>query len=124
MPVKIKVDPHSELPVYRQMIEAIIAAIEANQLGIGDKLPSIRELSAQLGINPNTTAKVYRELEIRGFIESKAGSGCYVRPLTEEAAAAAKTARMQDLFKHMLSEAKARRIEEQDFLLFLKARTT
>jgi GntR family transcriptional regulator len=122
--VKIKVDPHSATPIYKQMIDAIVAGIESDQLSLGDKLPSIRELSAQLGINPNTTAKVYRELEIRGFIESKAGSGCFVLPKDEKAAASVKAARMQELFKHMLSEARARRIEEQDFLQFLKLRTS
>jgi GntR family transcriptional regulator len=122
--MKIRIDPHAATPVYKQMIDAIVAAIESDKLGMGDKLPSIRELSAQLGINPNTTAKVYRELEIRGFIESRAGSGCYVKPVDEEAAAAAKTARMHDLFKHMLSEAKARRIEEKDFIHFLRTKAT
>ena len=89
------------------MIAAIIAAIEANQLGTGDKLPSIRGLSAQLGINPNTTARVYRELELRGFIESKAGSGSFVLPRDEEAAAREKAARMQALYSDMLHEARA-----------------
>ena len=122
--MKLKVDPHSDTPIYEQMINAIIAAIENHQLGTGERLPSIRGLSARLGINPNTTARVYRELEIRGFIESKAGSGSYVLPLDAEAAAREKTARMQDLFKQMLGEAKARRIEEHDFMQFLKTRTS
>jgi GntR family transcriptional regulator len=120
--MKIKVDPHSGIPIYKQMIAAIVASIEANQLGVGEKLPSIRELSAQLGVNPNTTVKVYRELEIRGYIESRAGSGSFVRPMNEKAAAAAKQARMRDFFKQMLGEAKAQRIDERDFLEFLKAK--
>src|SRR4051812_24320647 len=99
--MKLKVDPHSDVPIYRQMITAIVAAIEANEFAIGDRLPSIRELSARLKINPNTTAKVYRELELRGFVESRAGSGCFVRPLSEEAAAAEKKARMQQLFEKL-----------------------
>jgi DNA-binding transcriptional regulator YhcF (GntR family) len=120
--VKIKVDPHSSIAIYEQMANTIVAAIEGNILGAGDKLPSIRGLSAQLGINPNTTARVYRELELRGFIESKAGSGSYVLPRSEEAAAAAKAARMQELYSDMLHEAQARRIEEKDFLHFLRTR--
>jgi GntR family transcriptional regulator len=120
--MKITVDPHSAIPIYKQMIEAIVARIESNELADGEKLPSIRELSAQLSINPNTTVRVYRELEIRGYIESRAGSGSFVRPMNENAAAAAKQARMQDFFKQMLGEAKAHRIDEHDLLQFLKAK--
>lgn len=122
--MKIKVDPHSDTPIYEQLVAQFIAAIEANRLSTGDRLPSIRGLSAQLGINPNTTARVYRELELRGFIESKAGSGSFVLPKDEEAAAREKAARMQALYSDMLHEAKTRRIEEKDFLDFLKTRTS
>jgi GntR family transcriptional regulator len=122
--LKLKVNPHTVTPICDQMVTAIIAAIEGGELDTGDKLPSIRSLSAQLGINPNTTAKVYRELELRGFIEGRAGSGCFVRPVDEKAAATAKVARMQELFTQMLGEARASRIKERDFLEFLKARAT
>ncbi len=120
--MKLKVDPHSAIPIYKQMIAAIVAAIEANEIEAGEKLPSIRELSAQLKINPNTTAKVYRELELRGFLESRAGSGCFVRPLSEEAAIAAKKELMQQLLKKFLGEVKAHRIDERDLMQFLKLR--
>jgi GntR family transcriptional regulator len=120
--MKLKVDPHSSIPIYKQMIAAIVAAIEANEIESGEKLPSIRELSAQLKINPNTTAKVYRELELRGFLESRAGSGCFVRALSAEAAAAAKNELMQQLLKKFLGEIKAHRIDERDLMQFLKLR--
>lgn len=118
--MKFRIDHHSAVPVYRQMVNAIVAAIEAHELGIGDKLPSIRELSAQLGVNPNTTAKVYRELELRGFVESRAGSGSFVKPLDEKAAAADKQARMQRLFEKLLGEAREVQIEERELLQFLR----
>jgi GntR family transcriptional regulator len=104
------------------MIAAIVAAIETDELVPGDKLPSIRELSAQLKINPNTTAKVYRELELRGFVESRAGTGCFVRHLNAAAAAAEKKARMQQLFARLLGEAKAHRIDEREIIQFVKLR--
>jgi GntR family transcriptional regulator len=122
--MKFRINPHSDTPIYEQMIDQIIAAIEANRLGSGDKLPSIRGLSAQLGINPNTTARVYRELEIRGIVESRMGSGCFVLPRNEAAAEKMKAERMQQLFSHMLDEARAQRIDEKDFLHFLKTRST
>lgn len=120
--MKLKVDPHSDVPIYRQMIDSIAGAIESGDLESGDKLPSIRELSTQLAINPNTTAKVYRELEIRGFVESRPGAGCFVQRHGKEAAKVVRAERMQELFRHVLTEAKARRIDEHDFLQFLKQR--
>lgn len=122
--VKFKLNHHSGIPIYEQMVSAVIAAIDAGQLDIGDKLPSIRGLAAELGINPNTVARVYRELELRGFVESRSGSGCFVRPVDEKAAAAARRASMQELWTRMLGEAKARRIDAKDFLEFVKARAT
>ena len=122
--MKLKVDPHSDIPIYKQMVAAIILAIESEELDVGAKLPSIREMSAQLKINPNTTAKVYRELELRGFIDSKPGSGCFVLPKDEEASAAAKTARLQEIFDKMLGEAKSHQVDEQDLIAFLKLRTS
>ncbi len=121
---KLKVDPHSAIPIYKQMIAAIVAAIEADEIRVGEKLPSIRELSARLKINPNTTAKVYRELELRGFVESRAGSGCFVRHLDEGAAAAEKQARMQQLFDRFVGEAKAQRIGAEDLIRFMKLKST
>jgi GntR family transcriptional regulator len=122
--MKLKIHPHSEVPIYRQMIDAIVAAVEADELQAGDKLPSIRELSAQLKINPNTTAKVYRELELRGFVESRAGSGCFVRQLNDEAAAAEKKARLQQLYERLVGEAKAQKIDEADLIQFVKLRSS
>lgn len=120
--MKLKVDHHSETPIYRQMIDAIVAAIESNEIDVGEKLPSIRELSALLKINPNTTAKVYRELELRGFVESRAGCGCFVRQLDERAAAIEKKARMQRFYEKLLGEAKAQRIDEADLIRYVKLR--
>jgi GntR family transcriptional regulator len=117
---RLKVDPHSDVPIYKQMVAAIVSAIEASEIQVGDKLPSIRELSAKLKINPNTTAKVYRELELRGFLESRAGAGCFVRQKDEKAAAAERKERMQLLLDKVLGEARAQRIDEQDFIRFLK----
>lgn len=118
--MKITIDHHCDVPVYRQMVNALITAIQTRQIAIGDKLPSIRELSSMLGVNPNTTAKVYRELELRGFVESRAGSGSFVRPLDEKADAAEKKARMQQLVDKMLGEARESRIKEHELLQFLR----
>jgi GntR family transcriptional regulator len=71
-------DSSSGVPFYRQIIQLIEHAILARRLEPGDKLPTIRALAVDLRINPNTIAKAYNELEIRGIVTTQVGSGTFV----------------------------------------------
>lgn len=73
-----KIEFHSGIPVYKQIIHQVQAAVTAGRLKQGDQLPTIRALHAQLDVNPNTVAKAYRELAHLGLISAEHGSGCYV----------------------------------------------
>jgi GntR family transcriptional regulator len=78
-PLIINIDAKSPIPIYEQVKFAIKLAIFSRYLVEGDQLTSIRDLSAQLKINPNTIIKVYGQLEEEGFITSRQGSGYYVK---------------------------------------------
>ncbi|HVR37688.1 MAG TPA: GntR family transcriptional regulator [Thermoanaerobaculia bacterium] len=71
-------NPSSGVPIYLQLMEQVKHAIETGALREGDQLPGIRPLAEELVINPNTVAKVYRELEHEGVIELRHGSGAFV----------------------------------------------
>src|SRR5260370_26469600 len=71
-------NPSSGVPIYLQLMEQVKHAIETGALRPGDQLPGIRPLAQELVMNPNTVAKVYRELEHEGVIELRHGSGAYV----------------------------------------------
>ena len=73
-------DFQTGIPAYRQIIQRIQSGVSAGLLREGDQLPTIRALHQQLGINPNTVARAYRELQLLGTITSEQGSGCYVAP--------------------------------------------
>ena len=75
-----KPNPSSGIPIYVQLKEQIRHAIETGALSAGDQLPGIRGLAETLVINPNTVAKVYRELEHEGVIELRHGAGAFVSP--------------------------------------------
>ena len=75
----IHLDHRDSRPIYEQIADAFRRQIEAGILSPGDKLPSVRELSAQLTINPNTIQRACRELEKDGWIESVPGKGSFVR---------------------------------------------
>jgi GntR family transcriptional regulator len=76
-----KLEFHSGIPVYKQIVHHVQAAISSGQLKEGDRLPTIRALHEALGVNPNTVAKAYRELAQLGQISAEHGSGCYVAPV-------------------------------------------
>jgi GntR family transcriptional regulator len=75
---RFRLDLHSGVPVYRQIIDQVIGGIAASGLAGGDQLPTVRQLAVDLAINPNTVIRAYRELEIRGVLETQQGTGTFV----------------------------------------------
>ena len=65
-------------PIYVQIADNLRSQITAGILQYDDRLPSVRELAAELAINPNTIQRAYRELEMQGFIATVPGKGCFV----------------------------------------------
>jgi GntR family transcriptional regulator len=89
----LPVDPSSGLPIYRQIYDQVRRMIAAGTVKAGDRLMSVRELSAVLAINPLTVAKAYGELEREGLVEMRRGLGVFVaRAATPVRALSAKRA--------------------------------
>jgi GntR family transcriptional regulator len=80
----IVVDPHSGVPVYRQLMDQIKFHISTGLLEPGNELPSTRALSAELGINPMTISKAYSFLERDGVVERRPGRPLVVKSQTDE----------------------------------------
>ena len=74
----------SGVPVYVQLMEQVKHAVETGALKAGDQLPAIRRVAEDLVINPNTVARVYRELEHEGVIELRHGAGAFVADRGED----------------------------------------
>lgn len=75
---RIVLDLRSGVPVYRQIIDQVLGAIAAGSLNPGDQLPTVRQLAVDLTINPNTVIRAYRELEIRGVLQTQQGTGTFI----------------------------------------------
>jgi GntR family transcriptional regulator len=71
-------DPASGVPAYRQVIDQILGGIASGTLRPGDQLPTVRQLAVDLAINPNTVVRAYRELEIRGVLDTQQGVGTFI----------------------------------------------
>lgn len=74
----IHLDYRDTRPIYSQIIDSVKDQIAAGILQTGERLPSVRELAAQLAINPNTIQRSYRALESDGWIVTVPGKGCFV----------------------------------------------
>ena len=79
MPSLVTIDPHTGVPIYLQLIEQIKRLVALGVLSAGEQLPTVKQLATDLTINPNTVARVYRELERDGVIETSPGRGSFVR---------------------------------------------
>jgi GntR family transcriptional regulator len=79
LPAIFTVDPRSGVPLYLQLIEQVKRAIALGSLQPGEQLPTVKALALDLTVNPNTVARVYRELERDGVIDTSPGRGSFVR---------------------------------------------
>ena len=85
--INFSLDPANGAPIYRQIIQQIEYAILSGRMRPGDRLPTIRSLAVDLKTNPNTIARAYNELEIRGILATQVGSGTFIsdkKPVLED----------------------------------------
>lgn len=78
LPLAFRLDLASGVPLYRQIIDQVQGGIASGSLTTGDQLPTVRQVAVDLAINPNTVLRAYRELEIRGVIETQQGTGTFI----------------------------------------------
>jgi GntR family transcriptional regulator len=81
--MEFTISPTSGVPIYQQLREQICAGIARGKLSPDDRLPSVRELSQTLVVNPNTIAKTYSELEREGVLYTRPGMGVFVAALPQ-----------------------------------------
>lgn len=104
--IQFRVDPSSGVPPYRQLVHQVRQALRLGVLHEGDQLPTVKEVVAQVAINPNTVLKAYRELESEGLAAGRPGVGTFVTRSLADGSLAAHRALRSDLLRWL---AKARR---------------
>lgn len=82
---RLRIDADRGSP-YEQVRDGVIDLVNAGDLLVGVRLPTVRALAADLGIAPNTVARAYRELEAAGVIETRGRQGSFVKSGADEAA--------------------------------------
>lgn len=125
MPLDVLIDYDRGVPVYRQIYEAVTAALATGALARDEQLPTIHELAQRLSVNPNTVARAYRELDQDGYIVSQRGVGTFPAEDRERATSAADKQRaLRTIFDRAIAEASRYGIAASDVIrYFQKVRT-
>jgi GntR family transcriptional regulator len=95
----------SRLPIYQQLAQQIREAIARGELQPEANLPSVRQLSRELVVNPNTVARAYTELEREGLLISRPGRGIYVAQPRNDLTRTARDRRLMEQLDRWLTEA-------------------
>ncbi len=92
----LQIDHHSGQPIYRQVIDQVRRQVMAGQLREGEQLPSVRDLAAQLRVNPMTISKACSLMEMEGLLERRRGVGLFVAPLRKDKAGRTRADMLED----------------------------
>jgi len=103
--MEFRIEPTSRQAIYRQLSDQIREAIATGRLAADEKLPSVRELSRALVVNPNTIARVYTELEREGVLCTRPGLGVFVARPRQELTKKARQERLLRSVDALLTEA-------------------
>jgi len=104
--ITFRLDPRSGVAPYRQLVDQVHHALESGLLREGDQLPSVRDVVAQVTINPNTVHRAYRELEHLGVAEGRAGLGTFITSHTSAALNATELETLERKLRDTIIEAR------------------
>ena len=95
--VTFSVHPSSGVPIYRQLMDQVQALVAGGKLVVGDTIPSVRQMAADLGVNMMTVSKAYAKLEALGVLQRERGKGMVVASPNTEGTVAARQDQMRPL---------------------------
>ena len=115
--MKFDLEFTKHVPIYMQLREQVKHAIASGELKPGDQLPPVRELAADLDVNFNTVARVYRELDEEGFISTQHGRGTYILPPSSKRKSdALRREDLESLAEHFVADVQKLDIPAEDVL--------
>jgi GntR family transcriptional regulator len=118
---RISLDAANGAPIYRQIIQQVEYAVLSGRAREGDRLPTIRSLAVDLKINPNTIARAYSELEIRGIVETRAGCGTYIAAPDHPPEDDGRARKIAEVFSRFTQEMADLGVSKQELITMLEA---
>jgi GntR family transcriptional regulator len=120
--MQFSIDNASGRPVYQQIIDQVKRDIALGRLLKEEKLPTVRQLAAQLALNPNTIAKAYRQLEQEGIITTRPGAGAFVAALDSNLSKAVRRKLLCEDIERVVVDAVHMQIEKRELLRWFTER--
>jgi GntR family transcriptional regulator len=111
-----KLDTSSGVPFYRQIIDQVLLAVADGRFRVGAQLPTVRQLAVDLSVNLNTVAKAYREMEIRGIVQTQQGTGTFIAARASGGRAREKRKAVSDLLDRFIANAEAHGVPIEDLV--------
>ncbi len=111
----LEIDLQSEVPLYTQLVNAIVEGIARKRLRPGEPLPSVRSLASDLGINLHTVNKAYQILKQEGYVQINRKQGVVVHPDTMPPADEPYKLRLNDQLKPIIADAICRGLSKEQF---------
>lgn len=103
--MQYEINSASRQPIYQQLVQQVREGIARGSLKPSEQLPSVRQLSRDLVINPNTVARAYTELEREGLLNNRPGLGVFVAAPKDELTKDARRQRLLESLDRFLTEA-------------------
>jgi GntR family transcriptional regulator len=107
-------------PIYGQIADRVKFAVAGGVLRPGDLVPSVRELSKQLVVNPNTVARAYRDLQTEGLLESVRGMGLQVADGAVDRCRAARREMVRQRLRQVIEEARQSKMDPTEIEAILR----
>ena len=101
-----QIDPHSGVPVYKQLMDQIKYYVASGILAANDTLPSIREMARALSVNPSTIVKAYGELGREGIIVNRQGKGAFIAETAQGPSRKERREAIRRIVRQLMVEAK------------------
>ena len=108
------IDPDNGLAIYDQIMRQVKFAVASGALQVGQRVPSLQELSAQLALNPNTVARAYRELQAEGVLEMVRGVGLEISSKAVKRCQQERDALIRERMRSVLVEARQSRFDDAE----------
>jgi GntR family transcriptional regulator len=103
--MQFEIDGASRHPIYQQLVQQVREAIARGDVQAEQQLPSVRQLSRDLVINPNTVARAYTELEREGLLNNRPGRGVFIAGSRTELKKDVRRQRLIEILDKLLTEA-------------------
>jgi GntR family transcriptional regulator len=116
----VNLDPNDGRPLYLQIMDEVRRAIVVGTLRAEDPLPSVRELAADLVVNPRTVSQAYQELEREGVVYVRRGQGTFVSPTVRRGGEERRRRLAMEVAKRALREARRNGLDVEELMMMIQ----